>query len=67
MLVLSRGKSQEVIITCGEERIVVTVAEIRGDRVRLGFTASQYVRINRAEVEERDANRTDLPPNSVQL
>lgn len=67
MLVLSRGKNQEVIITCGEERVIVRVTEIRGDRVRLGFTASQQVRINRAEVEERDADRSDLPPNSVQL
>lgn len=47
MLVLSRKKNERIVIG---ENIVITVVEIRGDRVRLGIEAPQEVPIHRSEV-----------------
>ena len=49
MLVLSRNRDQ--VIKIGEN-IEVTVVDIRGDKVRLGFTAPPEVPIHRKEVYE---------------
>lgn len=50
MLVLSRKKDESVRI--GSD-IVVTIVEIRGDKVRLGFSAPENVSIHRQEVYEK--------------
>lgn len=50
MLVLSRGKSESVVIGNGE--IEVHVVEIRGDKVRLGFKAHVSIPIHRSEVQQ---------------
>lgn len=47
MLVLSRHKNESVFIGDGIEVIVV---DIRGDKVRLGFSAPKDVPVHRAEV-----------------
>ena len=49
MLVLSRKKGETIII---RENIVVTVVEIRGDKVRLGIEAPKDVPVHRREVYE---------------
>ncbi len=49
MLVLARKKDESVIINNGE--ITVSVVEIRGDKVRLGFDAPKDVPIHRSEVQ----------------
>ncbi len=49
MLVLSRKKNESIIIN---DRIKVTVVEIRGDKVRLGIEAPREVPIHRSEVYE---------------
>ena len=49
MLVLSRKKGESVII---RENIVVTVVDIRGDKVRLGIEAPEDVPVHRREVYE---------------
>ena len=46
MLILSRRKNERVVI--GDD-IVVTVTEIRGDKVRLGFEAPEEVPVHREE------------------
>lgn len=60
MLVLSRKKNEAVVIDHG--RIEVTVVEIRGDKVRLGFDAARDIVIHRNEVEA--AIRRDLAAES---
>lgn len=47
MLVLSRQRDEEILI--GDE-IVVTVVDIRGDKIRLGITAPKNVVVHRREV-----------------
>jgi carbon storage regulator len=49
MLVLSRKPSESIVI---RDDIVVTIIEIRGDKVRLGFDAPRDVPIHRNEVYE---------------
>ena len=49
MLVLSRKRDEKIIIG---ENIVVTVVEIRGDKVRLGIEAPSEVPVHRHEVWE---------------
>ncbi len=72
MLVLSRKKGEQVIIASG---IRVTVLDVRGNCVRLGFIAPHDVPIHRDEVFQRvqsekrqhavlpiaDSQQTDLP------
>ena len=55
MLVLSRRSGEQVLI--GKE-IVVTVLEVRGGRVKLGFLGPGEVPINRKEIERKSACRT---------
>lgn len=50
MLILSRELNEQVLV--GDD-IIVTVVAIRGDRVRLGFTAPDSVHVDRAEHRER--------------
>jgi len=47
MLVLSRKKNESIIV---DQSIVITVVEIRGDKVRLGIEAPREVPIHRSEV-----------------
>lgn len=49
MLVLSRKKNESIVI---DDRIVITVVEVRGDKVRLGIEAPRDVSIHRQEVFE---------------
>lgn len=49
MLVLSRKPGESITI---DENIVVTIVEIRGDKVRLGIEAPKDVKVHRQEVFE---------------
>ncbi len=49
MLVLSRKKNESIVIN---NDIVITVVEIRGDKVRLGIEAPKDVPVHRHEVYE---------------
>lgn len=66
-LILTRGKGQSVSIDIPPsnepQRVFVDLAEIRGERARLGFTAARDVRINRTEVLSRMDTK---PPTRLQ-
>ena len=49
MLVLSRKRTEQIVIA---DNIVITVVEIRGDKVRLGIEATKDVPVHRKEVYE---------------
>lgn len=50
MLVLSRKKSERIVIACGE--IVITIVDIRGDKVRVGIDAPKDIQVHRGEVQD---------------
>lgn len=52
MLVLGRNWGQEIILTVGDETIVIKAIEMTGRQVKLGITASQNVRIDRKEIHD---------------
>jgi len=54
MLVLSRKIGERVVIG---DQIVVTVLEVKGRQVRLGFEAPNNVQIWRGELEFHDHHR----------
>ncbi len=49
MLVLSRQRDESIVIG---ENIVVTIVDIRGDKVRLGIEAPTEIPVHRREVFE---------------
>lgn len=65
MLVLSRKRNESIVI---DGNIVVTVVDIRGDKVRLGIEAPKEVPIHRSEVYDaikracESTEAEDLPP-----
>jgi carbon storage regulator CsrA len=66
MLILAR-KSQEAVVISGtngyEQMLKVTVLDVRGGTVKLGFEAGAEVPIHRAEVWER-IRAESRPPDS---
>ena len=50
MLVLSRKLNESIVIA---DNIVVTIVEVRGDKVRLGIDAPREITVDRSEVHER--------------
>lgn len=57
MLVLTRRTDQRIVI--GDTGLRVTVIEIHGDKVRLGFEGDDGVRIFREELLTRDHRRKE--------
>lgn len=60
MLVLSRKKNERIML--GDD-IVVTVVEIRGDKVRLGIEAPTNISVHRQEVYDA-IRRNDVLTNT---
>lgn len=67
MLVLSRQRDESIIIG---DNIVVTIVDIRGDKVRLGINAPTEIPVHRQEVYEaiqrENMRAMGLDPNSVE-
>jgi carbon storage regulator len=49
MLVLSRKLGESVTV---DKNIVITVVEIRGDKIRLGIDAPKHIKVHRQEVAD---------------
>jgi len=54
MLVLSRKKDEQIRI--GDD-IILTITEIRGDKVRIGIQAPSDVTVHRSEVYDKIARK----------
>jgi len=61
MLVLSRKKNEGIVIN---DDIVVTIVEIRGDKVRLGIDAPRDVPVHRREVLDAILREQELAGQS---
>lgn len=62
MLVLSRQRDESIVIG---DNVVVTIVDIRGDKVRLGIQAPGEIPVHRQEVYEaiqRENRKTVAPP-----
>jgi carbon storage regulator len=66
MLVLSRKRNEKIVI---DGQIVVTVVDIRGDKVRLGIEAPKDISIHRSEVydalKREQQDKPAAPPAEV--
>jgi len=51
MLVLSRKLGEKIVLP--QQKITLTVLEIRGDRIRLGITAPADVAVHRQEIWQK--------------
>jgi carbon storage regulator len=63
MLVLSRQRDESIIIG---DNIVVTIVDVRGDKVRLGIEAPREVSVHRREVYEA-IQRENKQASQIQL
>ena len=63
MLVLSRQRDESIIIG---DNIVVTIVDVRGDKVRLGIEAPREVSVHRREVYEA-IQRENQQASKIQL
>ena len=68
MLVLSRKKNESIVI---DDNVVITIVEIRGDKVRLGIQAPRDIPVHRQEVlnailkSQQTDDRKSPQPDSV--
>ena len=58
MLVLSRKKNESIVI---DDNIVITVVEVRGDKVRLGIEAPKETPVHRQEVYDAIQKNSPAP------
>lgn len=66
MLVLSRHRDESIMI--GDD-VVITIVDIRGDKVRLGIDAPQDIPVHRQEVydaiQRENRKATQLDPGAT--
>jgi carbon storage regulator len=62
MLVLTRRAGETIVIEGG---IRVTVVSVQGDRVRLGITAPDSVRVDREEIHQRRTGAAERMSQTV--
>ena len=60
MLVLSRHRDESIMIG---DNVVVTIVDIRGDKVRLGIDAPQDIPVHRQEVYDAINEKISRPIN----
>jgi len=64
MLVLTRKKNQTIVIN---NEILLTVVDIRGDKIRLGVQAPENVVVDRFEIHLAKQRQRGLPINQELL
>ena len=66
MLVLSRQRDESIVIG---DNVVITIVDIRGDKVRLGIEAPGEIPVHRQEVYEaiqRENRKSGLQPSDAE-
>lgn len=70
MLILSRQLGEKIYVTFpGQEPVIITVAQIRGQIVKLGITANNEIGVDREEVyHDKLKKQRELPgPEHIPL
>lgn len=49
-LVLSRKRGQKIVVGDGPDQIVLTILDVRGERVRVGIRAPRALTVHREEI-----------------
>ena len=62
MLVLSRQRDESIMIG---DNIVITIVDIRGDKVRLGINAPSEVPVHRQEIMRPFSAKISVPAASI--
>ena len=62
MLVLSRKRDEQIVVG---ENVIITIVEIRGDKVRLGIEAPPHIPVHRSEVYEAILRASAHPDNAA--
>lgn len=52
MLILSRRKLEDIVITAGTQQIVVRLVELRPGKARIGIEAPAGVEVHRKEIHD---------------
>jgi len=65
MLVLSRCRDESIIIGEEDKQIIITVVDIRPDRVRLGIQAPPDTCVHREEVYQNIRARQQSKPDII--
>lgn len=60
MLVLTRNINESIIIGSGENKIVITVLNMRGKQAKIGINAPREVTVHREEVYIRMQEEEDV-------
>ncbi len=55
MLVLSRRQNERIILQTADGPVVIVIARVRGDHVRIGIEAPKAVKITRSELIEKES------------
>ncbi len=61
MLVLSRKKDEQIVVTINGQLVRVRVLQIDGNKVRLGIDAPPEIAVHREEVWKRQTEFMDDP------
>jgi carbon storage regulator len=62
MLVLTRYKNEKIVI---DGNIVITIVEVRGDKVRVGIEAPADVKVHRKEIADLIAKEASNPATGL--
>jgi carbon storage regulator len=53
MLILSRKVGESIIIGSGNDKVVLTVLEVRGGQIKLGISAPRELSVHREEIYQK--------------
>ena len=65
MLVLTRTEEQELII--GDNKVCITILEVRGNKVRIGIEAEKDITIHREEIFNKISDQQHISLETEQI
>lgn len=66
MLCLARKVGEKIVIGEGRDQVILTIVEVKGQQIRLGFEAPRHVKIMRSELVMPQLTTSHVPPKQLQ-